>query len=401
MGERLPKRPLRLAVVISHPIQHFVPLFVRLAQQADFELRVFYCCDWGVKEYHDPGFGASFAWDIPMLEGYEHEFLPIARRPETLTFSQVDNPDVGKRLEAWQPDAVWVHGYGHKTSWRVMRWARGRAAILYFGDSELLSARSLKARILKRLVLPHFFARCDGFMTIGDQNEAYYRHYGVPAEKFYRGSFPIDSARFTQCIVALTQDDRARLRAEFGLLPDAHVVLFVGKLIDIKRPLDLVEAIARISSENVQACFIGSGPLESVVRERVAALGLEQRVVFTGFVNQSRMPEVLWLGDMLAMCSEKDPHPLAVSEAMAVGNVIVASDRIGCVGPTDAARSDENAIVYPCGDIEALTSCIEQLVAQPKKLAQMSQRSVELSRTQDVGMAAAAVSQFMKDVARG
>ncbi len=401
MGTQCSRKQLRLAVVISHPIQHFVPLFVRLAQQNDFDLRVFYCCDWGVKEYCNPGFGENFAWDIPMLEGYEYEFLPITRRPEALTYSQVDNPEVGKRLDDWQPDAVWVHGYGHKTSWRVMRWARGRARVLYFGDSELLSARSLKARILKRLVLPHFFARCDGFMTIGDQNEAYYRHYGVPRHKFYRGSFPIDSNRFTESIGSLSPDDRVRLREEFGLLPDAHVILFVGKLIDIKRPLDLVEAIAHISSEKVQACFVGSGPLETVVRERVAGLGLEQRVVFTGFVNQSRMPEVLWLGDILAMCSEKDPHPLAVSEAMAVGNVILASDRVGCVGPTDAARQDENAIVYPCGDVEALASCIEQLVAQPDRLQQMRQRSVELSRTQDVEVAAAAVRRFMRDLAHG
>ena len=44
------------------------------------------------------------------------------------------------------------------------------------------------------------------------------------------------------------------------------------------------------------------------------------------------------------MCSEKDPHPLAVTESMAAGNAVIASDRVGCVGPTDAARPGVNAL---------------------------------------------------------
>ena len=77
---------IRLAVVISHPIQYFSPLFARLAATPGIDLKVFYCCDWGVREYRDPGFDTSFAWDIPLLDGYEHEFLPIMRRPENLGF---------------------------------------------------------------------------------------------------------------------------------------------------------------------------------------------------------------------------------------------------------------------------------------------------------------------------
>ncbi len=58
----------KLAVVISHPIQHFAPLFRDLAKQPELELRVFYCCDWGISQYADPGWK-----DVSV--GY-----PIARR---------------------------------------------------------------------------------------------------------------------------------------------------------------------------------------------------------------------------------------------------------------------------------------------------------------------------------
>ena len=373
----------RLAIVISHPIQHFVPLFARLARAPEVDLKVFYCCDWGVREYQDPGFGKSFAWDIPLLDGYQCEFLPIARRPKSLGFFEIDNPLVAERLTAFAPDAVWVHGYAHRTSWRALRWARkNSAAVLYFGDSELLSQRGRFAKSCKRIVVPHFFRQCDGFLTIGDNNEDYYRHYGVPDAKMYRGAFPIDVRRFRNAISRLSPDDRRRLRVELGLSPEAVVVLFVGKLIGIKRPLDFVEAIARLRNvtPRIEALIVGSGPLDAQVRRRIQELGLDDRIRMSGFVNQSEIPRVLWLGDILAMCSEKDPHPLAVSEAMAVGNAIVASDRVGCVGPTDAARPGRNALTYRCTDVAATGGATAQPGDRRRKTRVDAERILGIGR---------------------
>jgi glycosyltransferase involved in cell wall biosynthesis len=396
-GDSKRARP-RLAVVMSHPIQHFVPLFVRLAALREVDLKVFYCCDWGVREYRDPGFGKSFAWDIPMLDGYEHEFLPIPKRPESLSFFQIDNPDVAQRLEAFQPDVVWIHGYSHRTSWRALKWARGRAKVLYFGDSELLSQRGWKAKAAKRLIVPRYFRRCDGFLTIGDNNEAYYRHYGVDDRKMFRGSFPIDLNRFRSAIAGLSSADRDQVRAKLGLTPDAVVALFVGKLIDIKRPFDFVEAIASLqnSSPHIEGLIVGSGPLENEVRERARALGVEDRIRFSGFVNQTDIPKTLWAGDIIAMCSSKDPHPLAVSESMAVGNAVVASDRVGCVGPTDAARPGVNAVVYECGDVAQLAGHSKSLAADRPRLTAMQKASWDLAETQDVDAAARGVLRFLR-----
>jgi len=388
----------RLAVVISHPIQHFAPLFRDLAKQPELELRVFYCCDWGITDYADPGFGRTFKWDVPLLDGYHAEFLPIAQRPTDLSFRSIDNPAVVERLDAFQPDAVWVHGYGHRTSWRTLKWAnKNRRRVLYFGDSELLAPRSWKSRMLKRLVLPRFFSRCDRFLTIGDNNEAYYRHYGVSDGKMIRGSFPVDVSRFRGAIDGLSALDRSEMRQRVGLNPEAFVVLFLGKMIDIKRPMDLILAMELLQEKlpKVQALMLGSGPLESDLRQEVEKRNLKNRVILPGFINQTEMPRLLWLGDCVAMCSEKDPHPLAVTEAMAVGNAVIASDRVGCVGATDAARPGENVLVYPCGDVNALAQQIERLAGDLKMLAQFRMRSMELATTQDTLVMVKAVTAAM------
>ena len=389
----------RLAVVISHPIQHFAPLFRDLAKQQGIELRVFYCCDWGVNDYRDPDFGKTFKWDIPLLDGYESEFLHIAKRPTDLSFFAIDNPTVASRLSEYQPDAVWIHGYGHRTSWRAYRWAcRNRKQILYFGDSELLAPRSLKSRLLKRAVLPRFFSQCSTFLTIGDNNEAYYRHYGVPDKKMVRGAFPVDISRFRDSVSDITDAEREENRVRLGLAPKALVGLFVGKFIDIKRPLDLVYAVDRLRDEvpQFQALMLGSGPLEDTIRSEIDRLQLSDRVILPGFINQTELPRVLQTGDFLCMCSSKDPHPLVVTESMSVGNAVVASDRVGCVGPTDAAQIGRNAIVYPCGEIGALSEAIREFAKSAEMLKDYRQQSIELSWTQDTGVMVQAVLSAME-----
>ena len=71
-------QPLRLAVLITHPIQYFRPVFAELAKQPGLELRVFFGCDHGRRSSLDPDFGVSFAWDVPADEGFPHIFLSCA-----------------------------------------------------------------------------------------------------------------------------------------------------------------------------------------------------------------------------------------------------------------------------------------------------------------------------------
>jgi hypothetical protein len=72
----------RLAILQSHPIQYFSPLFRRIAQEPDIDLTVYYCSHQGSREYRDPGFGTSFKWDTPILEGYQYRFLPNLQKKD-------------------------------------------------------------------------------------------------------------------------------------------------------------------------------------------------------------------------------------------------------------------------------------------------------------------------------
>src|SRR5205807_6858124 len=95
--------------------------------------------------------------------------------------------------------------------------------------------------------------------------------------------------------------------------------------------------------------------------------------------------------DVLVTASEVDPHPLVVSEGMAVGLPVIASDRVGCVGPTDSARPGVNALVYRCGDAADLADRLRELALDPALRSRMSAASRELAPTQDLSICADAV----------
>jgi len=377
---------LRLAIVVSHPIQYFTPWYRELAQVPDLVLKVFFCCDWGAKCYFDPQFKTEIRWDIPLLEGYDHEFLTIARRPERLGFWRVDNPSVGLALDRFQPDVVKILGYAHRTNWRVGRWARqNHRPLMLYSDSNSQIVRPLWKRFVKHLIVGKFYkAYVDGAFFVGENNRRYHANYGVPSQRLFRGVLPVEAQRLLEsvphCGVA-----RSELRSRFGIPANAFVVMFCGKYQPHKRPLDLVMAVHRLVAEGlpIWCLLVGDGPERnniSVFCQREKLLN----VVLTGFVNQSEIGPFYAASDVLVMPSSLDAYPLAVSEACVFGLPIVISDRVGCAGINESAQPESNAIVYSCGDIKALAAAIERLWRDSKLYRAMVAASSKIAATRDV-----------------
>ena len=92
------KNKVRLAYLVSHPIQYQAPLLRRIAQEPDIELTVFFGSDFSVRGYRDEGFGVDVKWDVPLLDGYRHEFLPRIRDTATVSVGSPMNYGILSRL---------------------------------------------------------------------------------------------------------------------------------------------------------------------------------------------------------------------------------------------------------------------------------------------------------------
>jgi hypothetical protein len=67
----------KLAIITSHPIQYYAPWFRYLAETTNLAIKVFYLWDFGVTKNIDVDFQQAIEWDIPLLVGYDYEFVPF------------------------------------------------------------------------------------------------------------------------------------------------------------------------------------------------------------------------------------------------------------------------------------------------------------------------------------
>lgn len=389
--------PIRLAIIVSHPIQYFAPWFRELAQVPDIDLKVFFCCDWGVTEYVDPGFNTKMAWDIPLLEGYVHEFLPIAHRPRQLGFWKVDNPSVGASLDNFQPDVVTMFGYAHRTSWRVAWWARRhQCPLLLYSDSNSCAVPALWKRAIKYPIVRQFYRHVDGALFIGANNRRYHASYGVPPDRLFPGVYPIERRRLLRAVPDRSRT-RAVLRGELGIPTDAFVVLFCGKYIERKRPMDVVLAAQSLAKKGlpVWALLVGEGEQRRSV-EAFCKRECFTNIVLTGFVNQSAIPSYYAASDVIALTSSFEAYGLVASEASVFGLPILVSDAVGCIGSEDTAQPGRNAIVFPCADTEQLGQAIERLYNDRTLYGIMSSNSIQISESQDEIPAARQMSSAVR-----
>jgi glycosyltransferase involved in cell wall biosynthesis len=353
---------VKLAIVASHPVQYYGPLFRVLAAKVD--LTVFYAHKATPEQQGAAGFDQAFDWDVDLVGGYAHAFLRnVAKAPSTNRFAGCDTPEIGARLDGARCDAVLVMGWHLKGYWQAILAAKHRGLpVLVRGDSQLETPRSPARRVLKALAYPALLRLFDAALYVGQRNRAYYRHYRMPEARLFFSPHGVDAERFRS---GATELARTLVRRSLGAAPDDKLVMFAGKLVASKRPFDVLDAIARLRAHgerNLVALFVGSGPLEAELRAR--ARSAQTPAHFLGFCNQSRMPAAMAAADVLVLPSDgRETWGLVCNEALACGVPIVVSDAVGCAA--DLAADDRVGRIFRLADVEALASALSATLAEP------------------------------------
>ncbi len=154
------------------------------------------------------------------------------------------------------------------------------------------------------------------------------------------------------------------LRARLGIAPNEKAVLFAGKLIDFKRPLDVIEgaAVARAGSHPIHVIMAGSGPLEPEVMARAKTLAVPLHLL--GFQNQTQMPAAYAAAEVLVLPSTgRETWGLVCNEALACGTPIIVSDDVGCA--PDLAVDGFVGRRFPVGNLAALAEAISGTLRTP------------------------------------
>lgn len=386
-------RPLRLGVLVTHPVQYHAPLFRHLAARHDVDLTVFFAHRPSPEEQGD-GFGVSFEWDVDLTSGYRHQWLHNrSRHPSPTTFDGCDTPEIADVIARGGFDAFVVAGWHARCYWQAMRgcW-RADVPLLVRGDSQLAQDAAVK-RAGKRLIYPLFMRRFAACLSVGSRSAEYFRYYGarrvVPSPHF------VDNAWFAARAAEL-EPRRAELRAAWGIPSDAFVVAFCGKLIACKRPADLLRGVARSGRRDVWVLCVGDGALRHECAREAASLGVP--VAFTGFLNQSRMAEAYVAADALVLPSSSETWGLVVNEAMACGRPALVSETVGCA--PDLVMDGVTGYRYPVADVAALGERIAQLAANRPLVARLGVAARDRVASFSVDAAAAGILNAARSARR-
>jgi glycosyltransferase involved in cell wall biosynthesis len=355
---------VRLAYVVSHPIQYQAPLLRRIAQEPGIDLTVLFGSDFSTRGYLDQGFGTQVAWDTPLVEGYPHRFLPPLYDPGTVSpLSPISRSLLrALRLPGGAPafDAVWVHGYASINALRAILAANhlGIPVLLraesWLGDRPRSAWKLTAKRSFLRALRPAIAAT----LPIGTRNALYWHTYFGPDMPQFLMPYAVDNQFFAQQ-AGHAETRLPALRHELQLAPG--------------RPVVLLEAFHRVhgtSSPDRRPCLVivGDGEERATLEARARALGLED-VRFAGFRNQTELPAFFALADLFVLPSRHEPWGLIVNEAMAAGCPVIVSSEVGAAA--DLVTDGVEGFVFPAGDVTALADVLTRSLADPARLAAM------------------------------
>jgi glycosyltransferase involved in cell wall biosynthesis len=142
--------------------------------------------------------------------------------------------------------------------------------------------------------------------------------------------------------------------------PRSPSIAFVGRLVPSKRVGDLIAAFASVADRFPKwtVTIIGDGSERKALQGDVAARGLDDRVIFTGFIQQ---PWRQLAGtSIFVLCSAHEGLSNVLIEAAASGCALISSD---CrYGPREILNHGERGLLYPVGDVARLADCLGRLM---------------------------------------
>ena len=359
----------KLAIVITHPIQYYIPVFQLLAKH--IPLKVFYTGGTAGMNKYDKGFNKRISWDIPLLQGYDYEFIPnYAYSPGSHHFLGILNLNAARQIRNFNPSTLLIYGWAYLSHLTLILSFKHKLPILFRGDSKLIQGKSRITDFLKSLLLRRTYRHVYKALYVGTANRAYFNTYGLTEPQLAFAPHAIDNIRFSE--------DRSSevhsLRQELGIRAEEIVVLFTGKLMENKNPALLIKAFCSMNIPDTHLLIVGSGLLEQELKILASRKSSSRSIHFLPFQNQSRMPVIYQACDLFCIPTKApgETWGLAVNEAMAAGRAILASDEVGSAVDLVSA---ENGLIFKSDNLIDLTQKLTGLVASKNELTRLGENS--------------------------
>lgn len=257
--------------------------------------------------------------------------------------------------------AHWLYPAGIAGVWAARRTHRPFVITGHGGDVNL----AMGSRVL-RGIAGRVAQSADACVAVSDALAVSFRELGVPDSAISMIPYGIEPGMEMD-----SEPDDPMFRA-FSATEGLRLV-YVGSLIPRKSVRTLLEAHCALEQRgrSVTTLIVGTGPLEDELRGYVAQQSLS-RVLFVGEQPPSTIPHFLRASHALVLPSLSEGRPNVVLEAMAQGRLVLGSD---IPGTREMIEEGKTGMLFPPRDTAGLTGCIEQLLEDGQRIAEMGSQA--------------------------
>jgi glycosyltransferase involved in cell wall biosynthesis len=357
-------RDTKVAFLTVAPTPYYTPILNAIASRV--RLQVVY-----VARERSSGKGRSLWSDFDDPWGqrpdFDHMYLPsVQLRLGKADFQTQVSIGSSRLLRRLAPDVLVVHSWGPQMV-EPLLWARvtGRPSVMWVESTSKsgLLRGGLSTRIRRRIV------------RLADS----YVSNGLDATDFAQTLGASPTRITTSCLPSSLAERLASMPRSEKPAGSPTNFLFVGRLVDLKRPLELARAfLSSPALAGSTLTMVGDGPLRDTLANLPSAAG---RIWLLGRLEGEALAQAYLNGDVLVVPSHREVWGLVVNEALAAGLYVIASNR---VGSTRDLLDEASGVVIDADDQRQLASAMEGAMQAEQSLsARQSRRNRAIGCTVD------------------
>jgi glycosyltransferase involved in cell wall biosynthesis len=231
----------------------------------------------------------------------------------------------------------------------------------------------------QRLVFPltrFIYCHSDAIVVYGEHVKSYLISEGVPSERVFVAPHAVDNEFYNRKI---SEAEQADLRNRLGLLPDQKIVLYLGRLEEIKGLEYLIEAFEYFSSPDVVLVLAGDGGLRTELETLAKKKNLSSRIRFAGYVPVENAPlyySLAWVSVLASVTTltGKELWGLVVNEAFNQGVPVIATKAVGAAAG-GLLQDGVNGLIVPERNSQAIAEALTRLIEAPDLHHQLSENA--------------------------
>jgi len=353
---------IKVAWIVTHPIQYQVPLIKYLSNNSKLEITVIYFSDFSTKNYVDKEFNRNIKWDTPLLGGYNHVVLKnLFEFKGNISFLNPIIIGLFNKIKRNDYDIVIIHGWNHYGYIYALFLSKIKKIKVFLRcevSSHLAEKTGLFGRI-RKFILNIIFNNIDHFLFIGESNKNYYLNNGIESSKLTLMPYAVDNNFFIKKFNEINIHETKRF---FELEIDRPVILYSSKLIKRKRVDFLLEAYSKLNLYKMPYLLIvGDGELKTCIQKTINNSEFSKFIKIVGFKNQSELPLYYAVADIFVLASVDETWGLVINEAMNFKLAILTSNKVGSA--QDLVINGQNGVIIDPYDLKSLTSAIDYMIS--------------------------------------